>query len=364
MVGSVLIQRMLENNDFKRIAAPVFFTTSNIRGTGPDIGLGHHPLQDAYDIAQLMMMTIIVSCQGGDYTKRIFSDLRSAGWDGYWIDAASTLRMDDSSIIVLDPLNLEVIKSSLSAGVKNYIGGNCTVSLMLMAFGSLIGRGCVEWISTMTYQAASGAGAESMKELLIQMGEINNSVGSMLKKKDSSILPIDANVTDLLKKSALTTSALNYPLAGNMLPWIDSAMENGQTREEWKGESEANKILSGVSKSHIPIDGLCVRVGTLRCHGQALTIKLNKNIPISDAEEIIQDGNDWVKVVPNDRDSTLANLTPASVAGTLAIPVGRLRKMSLGEQYMSAFTVGDQLLWGAAEPLRRVLNIIIDYLDD
>lgn len=355
MVGSVLMGRMLEENDFQGIE-PVFFTTSNVGGSGPEIGVDTPPLKDAYDVNELKVMDAIVSCQGGDYTGEIFAKLRGAGWNGYWIDAASKLRMADDALIVLDPVNDDVIRNGLAKGVKNYIGGNCTVSLMLMGLGGLFREGLVEWVTAMTYQAASGAGAQNMRELITQMGEINNAVASELADPASAILEIDRKVVDTMR-SGLTTERFGAPLAGSLLPYIDVQLENGQSKEEWKAQAEANKIL-GRSASPVPVDGICVRVGAMRCHSQALTIKLNKDVPLADVENILASANDWVKVVPNDRDASLKELTPTKVTGTLSIPVGRLRKMSMGPRYLTAFTVGDQLLWGAAEPLRRMLNIL------
>lgn len=355
MVGSVLMGRMLEENDFQGIE-PVFFTTSNVGGSGPDIGIDTPSLKDAYDVNELKAMDAIISCQGGDYTGEIFTKLRGAGWNGYWIDAASKLRMADDALIVLDPVNDDVIRKGLADGVKNYIGGNCTVSLMLMGLGGLFREGLVEWVSAMTYQAASGAGAQNMRELITQMGEINHAVAPELADPASAILEIDRKVVDTMR-SGLTTDRFGAPLAGSLLPYIDVQLENGQSKEEWKAQAEANKIL-GRSNHPVPVDGICVRVGAMRCHSQALTIKLNKDVPLADVENILASANDWVKVIPNDREASLKELTPTKVTGTLSVPVGRLRKMSMGPQYLTAFTVGDQLLWGAAEPLRRMLNIL------
>lgn len=356
MVGSVLMGRMLEENDFDGIE-PQFFTTSNVGGQGPDIGRDIAPLKDAHDITELAAMDAIISCQGGDYTKAVFADLRASGWQGYWIDAASSLRMSDDAIIVLDPVNLDVVKQGLQRGVKNYIGGNCTVSLMLMAVGGLFREGMVEWVSAQTYQAASGAGAKNMRELISQMGSIRDAVAPELADARSNILDIDRKVAETMRGDAFPTQEFGHALAGSLLPWIDTQLENGQSREEWKGQAETNKIL-GRDDSPIAIDGNCVRVGAMRCHSQALTIKLNKNVPMDDIESILASANDWVDVVPNERNATLERLTPTAVTGTLGVPVGRLRKLNMGEQYLSAFTVGDQLLWGAAEPLRRMLRII------
>lgn len=355
MVGSVLMSRMIEENNFASID-PVFFTTSNVGGQGPDIGRAIEPLKDASNIDELALMDVIITCQGGDYTNQIFQPLRNQGWDGYWIDAASSLRMNDNSTIVLDPVNRANIDRALSEGKKDFIGGNCTVSLMLMAVGGLFANNLVEWVSPMTYQAASGAGAKNMRELISQMGALHSAVKDSLADPASAILDIDRCIAETMKNSDFPTQQFGEPLAGSMLPYIDKALDNGQSREEWKAEAEANKILQ--TSSLIPIDGLCVRIGAMRCHAQALTIKLNKDLPISEIESIIANANDWVKVVPNEREASLSDLTPKHVTGTLSIPVGRLRKMNMGPTYLSAFTVGDQLLWGAAEPLRRMLVIL------
>ncbi|WP_185236243.1 aspartate-semialdehyde dehydrogenase [Teredinibacter franksiae] len=355
MVGSVLMGRMLEENDFVGLE-PVFFTTSNVGGTAPNVGVEAPVLKDAFDIDELTKMEAIISCQGGDYTGAVFNKLRESGWQGYWIDAASSLRMDDSALIVLDPVNDDVIRDGLAKGVKNYIGGNCTVSLMLMGLGGLFREGLVEWTSAMTYQAASGAGAQNMRELITQMGEIRDCVASDLADPASAILDIDRKVVSAMREE-LSIDRFGAPLAGSLLPYIDKQLDSRQSKEEWKAEVETNKIL-GRSANPIPIDGICVRVGAMRCHSQALTIKLTKDVPLGDVESIMANANDWVKVIPNDRDITLQELTPTKVTGTLAIPVGRLRKMSMGPEYLSAFTVGDQLLWGAAEPLRRMLKIL------
>ena len=357
MVGSVLMERMLEENDFASID-PVFFTTSQYGQPGPDVGKVVQPLQDAFSIDALREMDIIISCQGGDYTSKVFQPLRDSGWDGYWIDAASSLRMNDDSVIVLDPVNRHVVDQALESGVKNYIGGNCTVSLMLMAVGGLFREGLVRWVSAMTYQAASGAGARNMRELINQMGCIRDNVASELADPASAILDLDRKTSDLLRSNDLPQSEFGVPLAGSLIPYIDKQLENGQSREEWKAQSETNKILGLYNGGIIPIDGVCVRIGAMRCHSQALTLKLNRDIPIADIESIIAESNDWVSVVPNDREATMQQLTPALVTGKLDIPVGRLRKLNMGNQYLSAFTVGDQLLWGAAEPLRRMLNIL------
>jgi len=355
MVGSVLMGRMLEENDFAGLE-PVFFTTSNVGGAAPDVGVEAPALKDAYSIEDLSTMDAIVSCQGGDYTGEVFKKLRDSGWQGYWIDAASSLRMADDALIVLDPVNDGVIRDGLAKGIKNYIGGNCTVSLMLMGLGGLFNEGLVEWTSAMTYQAASGAGAQNMRELITQMGEIHDSVATELADPASAILDIDRKVVSVMREG-MTTDKFGAPLAGSLLPYIDKQLENFQSKEEWKGQAETNKIL-GRSSNPIPIDGICVRIGAMRCHSQALTIKLTKDVPLADIEEILKNANQWAKVIPNDRDVTLQELTPTKVTGTLSVPVGRLRKMSMGPQYLSAFTVGDQLLWGAAEPLRRMLKIL------
>jgi aspartate-semialdehyde dehydrogenase len=356
MVGSVLMDRMRDENDFADIE-PVFFTTSNVGGQGPDIGKPAPALKDAADIDELKTLDVIISCQGGDYTQQVFGPLRAVGWDGYWIDAASSLRMDDDAIIVLDPVNDDVIRQGLADGVKNYIGGNCTVSLMLMAIGGLFREDLVEWVSAQTYQAASGAGAQNMRELIKQMGAIRDSVADELADPRSAILDIDSKVAAMMRSNEFPTDNFGHPLAGSLLPWIDVQRDNGQSKEEWKGQVETNKIL-GQSSNPVPIDGSCVRIGAMRCHSQALTIKLKKDIAIDEIEKIIASSNDWVKVVPNDREQTLRDLTPTSTTGTLTIPVGRLRKLNMGGEYLSAFTVGDQLLWGAAEPLRRMLRIL------
>ncbi|MEK6663495.1 MAG: aspartate-semialdehyde dehydrogenase [Pseudomonadota bacterium] len=358
MVGSVLMQRMREEKDFD-VIDPVFFTTSNPGGKGPAIGKDVPPLKDASNIDELKAMDAIITCQGGDYTQSVYPKLRAAGWNGYWIDAASTLRMKDEAIIILDPVNKHVIKDGLAKGVKTYVGGNCTVSLMLMAIGGLFDKGLVEWISPMTYQAASGAGARNMRELIQQMGAVNSEVKTLLDDPASAILEIDKKVADFIRSDKYPLDAWPVPLAGSLIPWIDVALESGQSKEEWKAQVECNKIL-GRSANQVPIDGLCVRVGAMRCHSQALTIKLTKDVPLDDIHSIIAAHNAWVKVVPNDREITMKQLTPAAVTGTLTVPVGRMRKLNMGPQYLSAFTVGDQLLWGAAEPLRRMLRILLE----
>ncbi|SDP55931.1 aspartate-semialdehyde dehydrogenase [Desulforhopalus singaporensis] len=360
MVGSVLMERMREENDFQGFE-PVFFTTSQAGQDGPDVGFGTKPLEDAMDIGRLSEMDIILSCQGGSYTTAVYEKLRE-NWDGYWIDAASTLRMKDDSIIVLDPVNRSVIDDGLKRGIKNYIGGNCTVSLMMMALGGLIENDLVEWISSMTYQAASGAGAKNMRELITQMGEIEKDVDDLLADPSSAILDIDRKITAKLNDSSLTTDNWGVPLAASLIPWIDVPVANGQSREEWKGVAETNKILGNKEPDLIPVDGLCVRVGAMRCHSQAFTIKLKKDIEVAEIEKILDSHNQWVKVIPNDREITTRELTPVKVSGTLTVPVGRIHKMNIGPEYLTAFTVGDQLLWGAAEPVRRMLNILLNHL--
>jgi aspartate-semialdehyde dehydrogenase len=358
MVGSVLMGRMREEQDFKKFE-PTFFTTSNIGGKGPDVGLEIPPLKDAYNTKFLSSLDIIVSCQGGDYTKKVYPELRGQGWKGYWIDSASTLRMNNDSIIVLDPLNRSVIDSGLSSGIKTYVGGNCTVSLMLMALSGLFAEGIVEWVSSMTYQSASGAGARYMKELVTQMKVLGDASRTLLDDPASTAIAIDDVLTNEMRSKDFPFDNFIVPLAGSLIPWIDTPMESGQTREEWKGSVETNKILQ--TTQPISVDGVCVRIGAMRCHSQAFTIKLIKDVPIDEVSEIIENGNQWVKLVKNDKESTLNSLTPAAVNNTLTIPVGRLRKMLMGPEYVAAFTVGDQLLWGAAEPIRRILNIIIGY---
>lgn len=359
MVGSVLMGRMLAEKGFKGYE-PVFFTTSNLGGKGPEIGIAIPPLKDAFDLSLLSSMDILVTCQGGDYTGQVYPQLRKTGWKGYWIDSASTLRMEKESIIVLDPVNRNVIDGGLKSGIKTYVGGNCTVSLMLMAVSGLLTAGLVEWISSMTYQAASGAGANHMRELIAQMALIGHAANELLDNPASTALEIDARVTTELRGSSIPVQYFGAPLAGSLIPWIDRAMESGQTREEWKGFVEANKILG--TKNPIPVDGICVRVGAMRCHSQGLTIKLNKDVPLREVIDLIKMGNDWAKVIPNDKESTLKYLTPAAVNGTLTVPIGRIHKMIMGPEYLTAFTCGDQLLWGAAEPIRRILNIILEHL--
>lgn len=358
MVGSVLLNRMHEEKDFQKDFEPTFFTTSQTGQPGPDVGKGSQPLQDAKDIKNLADMDVIISCQGGDYTSEVYPELRQSGWKGYWIDAASTLRMADDSIIVLDPVNKNVIEESLDKGIKSYIGGNCTVSLMLMGLNGLFREGLVEWLSTMTYQSASGAGARNMRELVQQMQVIGDESRKLTDDPATAALELDKKVDEIMRSPSLPTENFGAALAGSALPWIDRLVDDGQTREEWKGFAETNKILQ--TKSPVPVDGICVRIGAMRCHSQAFTIKLKKNASIKEIEQIIASGNDWVKVVPNDKESTIEQLTPAVVNGTMDIPVGRIRKMKMGEEYLTCFSVGDQLLWGAAEPLRRMLGILLE----
>ena len=365
MVGSVLLQRMQEEGDFAHIE-PVFFSTSNTGGKAPAMAKNETTLKDAMDISALQKCDIIMTCQGGDYTSEIFPKLRAAGWNGIWIDAASTLRMQEDAIIVLDPVNLDVIQAGLQRGIKNFVGGNCTVSCMLMGLGGLFQHGLVDWMSTMTYQAASGGGAQHMRELLTQFGAIHGEVRDLLADPASAILEIDRQVLEKQHHlSADETKQFGVPLGGNLIPWIDKDLGNGVSKEEWKGGAETNKILGrgaafgGDAQPLIPVDGLCVRVGAMRCHSQALTIKLTKDVPLDEILDMIAGHNEWVKVVPNTRENSMRELTPAAVTGSLTIPVGRLRKMQMGGDYLSAFTVGDQLLWGAAEPLRRMLRIVL-----
>lgn len=355
MVGSVLMQRMQEEGDFDHIEA-VFFSTSNKGGKAPAIAKKETTLQDANDLDALKKCDIIITCQGGDYTTEIFPKLRAAGWDGYWIDAASTLRMKDDAVIVLDPVNQNVIKDALGRGVKNYIGGNCTNSILLMGVGGLFKEGLVEWVSSMTYQAASGGGANHMRELLSGMGVVHGAVASELATPSSAILDIDRKVADAIRND-VPTEFFGAPLAGGLIPWIDAQLENGQSKEEWKGQAEVNKILGNTQI--IPVDGLCVRIGAMRCHSLALTIKLKRDLPLAEIENIIRSANPWVKWVPNERAVTVKELTPAAITGGLEIGVGRVRKLNQGPEYISAFVIGDQLLWGAAEPLRRMLRIIL-----
>ena len=358
MVGSVLVQRMKDERDFDHLE-PVFFSTSQAGGKGPSIGKPADDVKNATDLAELKKLPVIISCQGGDYTNEIYPKLRAQGWNGYWIDAASALRMNEDAVIILDPLNSDLIKKSLGTGVKNYIGGNCTVSLMLMGMAGLFQRDEIEWMTSMTYQAASGAGAAAMRDLVAQMAAVGDSARRLMDDPASAILDIDRAVSDSMRSRELPSENIGYPLAGSLLPWIDKDMGNGQSREEWKGQAETNKIL-GRNGNAIPLDGICVRVGAMRCHSQALTIKLRRPLPIDEVEGMLADAHDWVKVVPNRREETLAELTPAAVTGKLSVPVGRLRTLPLGKDYLAAFTVGDQLLWGAAEPLRRMVRILLD----
>jgi aspartate-semialdehyde dehydrogenase len=357
MVGSVLLDRMREERDFEHIAA-TFFSTSQSGAAAPRIAGAGSVVQDANDIAALAKFPILISTQGGDYTQAVHPRLRAAGWQGYWIDAASTLRMDENAVIVLDPVNLPVMQAAREQGAKDFIGGNCTVSLMLMAVAGLMRAGVVEWITAMTYQSASGAGAQNMRELLEQMGVVHGAARALLDDPAAGILDIDRAVSDALRGPQLPRANFGVPLAGSLIPWIDKDLGNGQSREEWKAGAEANKIL-GLQKHPIPVEGICVRVGAMRCHSQALTIKLNQDLPLGEIERLIAASNPWVRVVPNDKLSSIQALSPAAVSGRLEIPVGRLRKLSMGPQYLSAFTVGDQLLWGAAEPLRRTMRFLL-----
>jgi aspartate-semialdehyde dehydrogenase len=363
MVGSVLMDRMRSEGDFSHIE-PLFFSTSNAGGTAPAMAKNETKLQDAYDIEALKRCEIIITAQGGDYTSEVFPKLRAAGWKGHWIDAASTLRMKDDAVIVLDPVNMPVIKNALAQGGRNWIGGNCTVSCMLMGVGALYKAGLVEWMSTMTYQAASGGGAQHMRELLTQFGTLNAEVKSLLDDPKSAILEIDRKI--VAKQRALTeaeTANFGVPLGGSLIPWIDKDLGNGVSREEWKGGAETNKILGqgeGFGAPAVPVDGFCVRIGAMRCHSQALMFKLKKDVPLADVEAMIAADNAWVKLVPNTREATMKDLTPVAVTGTLTIPVGRIRHLAMGPQYLGAFTIGDQLLWGAAEPLRRMLRILVE----
>ncbi len=363
MVGSVLIDRMQAEGDFDLIE-PVFFSTSNAGGAAPAMARNETRLQDAHDIAELKKCDVIITAQGGDYTTEVFPKLRAAGWNGHWIDAASTLRMKDDAIIILDPVNLPVIQNALAKGGQNWIGGNCTVSCMLMGVGALYKAGLVEWMTAMTYQAASGGGAQHMRELLTQFGTLNHEVRALLDDPKSAILEIDRRI--LVKQQSLSTSETAHcgvPLGGSLIPWIDKDLGDGISKEEWKAGAETNKILGqgpGFGTAATPVDGFCVRIGAMRCHSQALTFKLKKNVPTADIEALIAADNAWVKVVPNTREATIQDLTPVAVTGTLGIPVGRIRKLAMGPEYVGAFTVGDQLLWGAAEPLRRMLRILLE----
>jgi aspartate-semialdehyde dehydrogenase len=359
MVGSVLMQRMREERDFD-LLEPTFFTTSNVGGKGPEVGQDTGPLKDARAIESLAAMDAIVTCQGGDYTNEAYPKLRAAGWEGYWIDAASALRMNKDALIILDPVNRHLIEDGLARGIKNYIGGNCTVSLMIMGLHGLFKHGLVEWLTAMTYQAASGAGAQHMRELLDQMGVTHEAARALLADPASAILEIDRRVAAALRSDALPQEHFGAPLAGSLLAWIDKDLGNGQSREEWKAQAEGNKIL-GQPDHPIPMDGICVRIGAMRCHSQALTIKLTRDVPLDEIRALLAEANPWVRIVPNERDATLHELSPAAVTGAMHVPVGRLRKLSMGSQYLAAFTVGDQLLWGAAEPLRRMLRILLEH---
>jgi len=358
MVGSVLVQRMREERDFD-LVEPVFFSTSQAGGKGPAIGKDAGPVLDAHDVKALSSLPVVIACQGGDYTNEIHPKLRAAGWKGYWIDAASALRMKDDAAIILDPVNMPIIERALAAGVRDYIGSNCTVGLMLMGTVGLFRHDLVEWVTCMTYQAASGAGAANMRELVEQMAHVGDQAKPVLADPQASVLDVEQRVTQTLRNGGMPKAQFGYALAGSLLPWIDKDLGNGQSREEWKAQAEANKML-GRSERPIPVDGICVRIGALRCHSQALTIKLKKDVPLDELQGMIAEGNEWVRVIPNRKEETLAELSPAAVTGKLSVPIGRLRKLPMGGDYLSAFTVGDQLLWGAAEPLRRMLRILLD----
>ncbi len=360
MVGSVLMERMQAERDFEGLQTR-FYSTSQVSQDAPDIGANAPKLLDAYNVEDLSPCDVVISCQGGDYTKRVLPQLRASGWSGYWIDAASAKRMDDDSVIVLDPVNHQAIKDAIGAGTQNFIGGNCTVSLMLMGFAGLFRQGWVEWMSTMTYQAASGAGAKNMRELVEQMRAVGDGAAQALDSPSTSALDLDRTVSGVLRSSALPTQNFGVPLAGSLIAWIDRKMEGGETREEWKGHVESNKILG--LHPQVPVDGICVRIGAMRCHSQAVTIKLRRDVPLDEIESVIQETSPWTSVVPNERDATAAQLSPVTVSGTLNVPVGRLRKLRMGSDFLGAMTVGDQLLWGAAEPLRRTLNIIREARD-
>jgi aspartate-semialdehyde dehydrogenase len=360
MVGSVLVARMREEHDFALDFAPVFFTTSQVGAPGPDVGRGTAPLLDARSIGELGRLDIVLSCQGGDYTNDVHPRLRATGWQGYWIDAASALRMKDDAVIILDPVNRAVIDRALGRGILDFIGGNCTVSLMLMAMHGLIARGWVEWVSAMTYQAASGAGAKYVQELVAQMRAIGDAAQSLLDRPSATALELDRNVLATLSSPAYPTETIGAPLAASLIPWIDRPVEGGQTREEWKGSAEANKIMG--LEPPVPVDGICVRVGSMRCHSQGLTVKLRRDVPLGEIEAVIQASNPWVKLVPNTPADTLRSLSPAAVSGRLDVAIGRVHKLKMGPDFLGAFTVGDQLLWGAAEPLRRMLRILLGAL--
>jgi len=358
MVGSVLMQRMLEENDFALIE-PEFFTTSNVGGAGPAIGKPVAPLKDARDITALKAHDVVVTCQGGDYTTAVYPELRATGWNGYWIDAAKTLRMNDDAVIILDPVNRPVIDAALARGIRNYIGGNCTVSLMMMALAGLFRHDLIEWMTCMTYQSASGGGVQNMRELLQQMGEAHLAAKDLLDDPASAILDIDREVAGAMRNKKFPTEHNAVPLAGSLIPWIDKDLGNGMSLEEWKGGAETNKILGRAPGNAITVESFCVRIGAMRCHSQALTIKLRRDIALAEIERILAEGNPWVRVVPNTREESIKRLTPAAVTGTMEVPIGRLRKLAIGPQYLGAFTVGDQLLWGAAEPVRRMLRILL-----
>jgi aspartate-semialdehyde dehydrogenase len=360
MVGSVLMQRMVAERDLDHVD-PVFFSTSQAGGRGPEIGGRRFgPLQDASDVDALAKCDVVVTCQGGDYTNAIHPQLRAAGWNGYWIDAASALRMRDDAVIILDPVNRDVIDAGLRSGVRDYVGGNCTVSLMMMALNGLFRADLVEWITSMTYQAASGAGAPNMRELVEQMGAVHSSAAPLLRDPASAILDLDRVVTERLRADDFPKAQFGVPLAGSLVPWIDKDLGNGQSREEWKGGAETNKILGRSGANAIPVEGICVRIGAMRCHSQAMTIKLQRDLPLAEIEALLAAGNEWVRHVPNTREASIAELSPAKVSGTLDIPIGRVRKLAMGGEYLAAFTVGDQLLWGAAEPIRRMLRILVE----
>jgi len=361
MVGSVLMQRMVEEGDFAEIE-PIYFSTSQAGQAAPNLGGKDAPaLKDAKDISELSQMDVIITCQGGGYTKEIYPQLMASGWGGYWIDAASAQRMEDDAVIILDPVNKNVIDDALQAGIRTFVGGNCTVSLMLMALGGLFEKGLIEWLSTQTYQAASGGGATHMRELLNQMGQLHASVADKLADPQSAILEIDSMATAAQRDGSLSTDHFGVPLGGSLIPWIDTQLENGQSREEWKGQAETNKILGRSEGNVIPVDGTCVRIGSMRCHSQAMLIKLNRDVPIDEVTSLLDEHNEWVSAIPNDKEATMEHLTPVAVSGTMKVPVGRIRKTNIGPEYINAFTVGDQLLWGAAEPLRRMLRILLEH---
>ena len=360
MVGSVLVERMRAERDFELIE-PIFFSTSQAGGPGPDVGRKIRPVQDAHDLSVLARLPVLISAQGGDYTQAVHTRLRAEGWQGYWIDAASTLRMADSAVIVLDPVNLPVMRAARERGIRDFIGGNCTVSLMLMGVVGLMRAGLVEWITAMTYQSASGAGAQNMREMLDQMGALHGSAAALLANPSSAILDIDRAVSAALASPQFPRANFGVPLAASLIPWIDKDLGDGQSREEWKAGAESNKIM-GTEADPVPVEGICVRVSAMRCHSQALTIKLRRDVPLAEIEALIAGGNEWVRVIPNEREASIRALSPAAVSGTMTIPIGRLRKLAMGGEYLSAFTVGDQLLWGAAEPLRRTLRFLLDAL--